>query len=89
MPSMRRVRDYAVLDRLGARSQSQVASRGSRRPQTDRGRAAMKRWLLKVRRPGGGASVIDQSDDKTEMDNGAVMRNHAYQTDSYYVEERR
>ncbi|MDF2990257.1 MAG: hypothetical protein K0S37_771 [Microbacterium sp.] len=49
----------------------------------------MKRWLLKVRRPGGGASVIDHSDDKERMDNDAVMHNHAYQTDSYYVEENR
>jgi hypothetical protein len=49
----------------------------------------MMRWLLKVRQPGGGISVLDHSEDKQQMENAAVVWNHAYQTDTAYVEENR
>ena len=47
----------------------------------------MKHWLVKVRRYGGGESVVDHYDRREDAEFKAKYMNEGYQTDTYYVEE--
>lgn len=44
------------------------------------------RWYVKVRRYGGGESVIAVRDTQDEADGVAASMNEAYMTDAYYAE---
>ena len=44
-------------------------------------------WLVKVRRYGGGESVVSRHRFKIEAERNAQQMNEWYQTDRYYVEE--
>lgn len=44
-------------------------------------------WVLKVRRYGGGESVICTFSSKVDAQAMANERNQTYQTDTYYVEK--
>ena len=45
------------------------------------------RWLVKVRRYGGGESVIARYEYREAAEQHADDLNRAYQSDNYYVEE--
>lgn len=47
----------------------------------------MTRWAVKVKRYGGGESVISIHDEENVARSVAKARNRDYQTDSYYVEK--
>ena len=49
----------------------------------------MKRWLVKVRRYGGGTGVIADFDTEAAARISVLNLNAVYQTDVYYVEENR
>lgn len=57
--------------------------------QSIRGMKKMKTdevWLTKVRRYGGGTSILDMNDTKEKAQALADEFNQTYQTDNYYVE---
>ena len=45
------------------------------------------RWLVKVRRYGGGESVIARYEHREAAEQHADDMNRAYQSDNYYVEQ--
>lgn len=54
--------------------------------ETPDGNDRMNRWYVKVKRYGGGESVIAIRDTKEEADEVADGMNTSYMTDAYYAE---
>lgn len=47
----------------------------------------MKEWLVKVKRYGGGESIIAREELEWQAEDLAGAYNRKYQTDTYYVEK--